>query len=184
MQFDSADVAFIEQSGDLVSVTLHEMGHVLGIRTLWDSFDNLLVNPSLPSNSGADTHFSGTAAIAAFNAAGGTAYGGVRVPVENQLGVGSSDSHWRESILDRELMTPRLFSGVPNPLSAISTESLVDLGYSVDSSGADSFTQTFSAPARLKAPGGRVIKLENDTYRGPLQVVDGFGNVVKTILGR
>ena len=184
MQFDSADVAFIEQSSDLVSVTLHEMGHVLGIGTLWDGFDNLLVNPSLPSNSGADTHFSGTAAIAAFNAAGGTAYGGARVPVENQLGVGSSDSHWRESILDRELMTPQLFSGVPNPLSAISTESLVDLGYSVDSSGADSFTKTFSAPARLKAPGGRVIKLENDAYRGPLQVVDGFGNVVKTILGR
>jgi hypothetical protein len=183
MQVDSADVAFIEQSGDLVSVTLHEMGHVPGIGTVWDSFDNLLVNPSLPSNSGADTHFSGTAAIATFNAAGGTAYaGGAKVPVENQLGVGSSDSHWRESIL--ELMTPQLFSGVPNPLSTITTESLVDLGYSVDSSGADSFTQTFSAPARLKAPGGRVIKLENDTYRGPLQVVDGFGNVVKTILGR
>ena len=185
MQFDSADLDRIEQGGDLVPVTLHEMGHVLGIGTLWDKFAGLLVNPSLPSNPGADTHFSGTAAIAAFNAAGGTAYtGGAKVPVENQLGVGSSDSHWRESVLKLELMTPELFSGVTNPLSTITTESLVDLGYGVGSSGADSFTQTFSASARLKAPGGSIIKLENDTYRGPLQMVDGSGNVIKTILGR
>jgi hypothetical protein len=185
MQFDAADLTSLEQSGDLMPVTLHEMGHVLGIGTLWDNFDTLLVNPSLPSNPGADTHFSGAAAIAAFNAAGGTAYtGGAKVPVENQLPVGSSDSHWRESVLELELMTPQLFSGVPNPLSTITTESLVDLGYGVDSSGADSFTQSFSAPARLMAPGGRVIKLENDTYRGPLQIVDSFGNVVKNIPGR
>jgi len=184
MQFDSDDLDRIEQGGDLMPVALHEMGHVLGIGTLWDTFDALLLNPSLPSNTGADTQFSGTAAIAAFNAAGGTAYTGAKVPVENQLGVGSSDSHWRESVLGLELMTPELFSGVANPLSAITTESLADLGYSVDSSGADSFAGTFSAPAGLKAPGGTVIKLENDTYRGPLQMVDGSGNVIRTILGR
>jgi hypothetical protein len=185
MQFDSADLDRIEQGGDLVPVTLHEMGHVLGIGTLWDNFDTLLVNPSLPSNSGVDTHFSGKAAIAAFNAAGGASYTeGAKVPVENRATIGSSDSHWRESVLELELMTPELSSGVANPLSAITTESLVDLGYSVDSSGVDLFIGTFSAPARLKAPGGRVIKLENDTYRGPLQMVDSFGNVAKTILGR
>ena len=185
MQLDSDDVTRLEQDGDLADVTLHEMGHVLGIGTLWGNFDTLLVNPSLPSNSGADTHFAGAAAIAAFDAAGGTAYtGGAKVPVDNQAGVGSSDAHWREPVLRLELMTPKLTPGVTNPLSAITTESLADLGYSVDSSGADPFTGTFSAPARLTAPGGRVINLENDIYRGPLQVVDRSGNVIRTIFWR
>ena len=185
IQLDADDVTGLEQNGDLVDVILHEMGHVLGIGTLWGNFDTLLVNPSLPSNPGADTHFAGAAAIAAFDAAGGTAYtGGAKVPVDNQADVGSSDAHWRETVLRLELMTPELQPGVTNPLSAITTESLADLGYSVDSSGADPFTGAFSAPARLIVAGRRVINLENDTYRGPMQVVDRSGNMIRTIFWR
>ena len=185
MQLNAADVTRLEQDGDLVNVILHEMGHVLGIGTLWGNFDTLLVNPSLPSNTGADTHFAGAAARAAFDAAGGTAYtGGAKVPVDNQADIGASDAHWRETVLQLELMTPQLQPGITNPLSAITAESLADLGYSVDSSGADPFTETFSAPARLTAPGGRVINFENDLYRGPVQVVDRSGNVIRTIFRR
>ena len=184
MQLDAADVTRLEQDGDLMDVILHEMGHVLGIGTLWAKFGDLLVNPSLPSNSGADTHFAGAAAVAAFDAAGGTAYTGGKVPVDNEASVGSSDAHWRESVLGLELMTPALTAGITNPLSAITTESLADLGYSVDSSGADPFSETFSAPARLTAAGGRVINLANDTYRGPIQIVDHSGNVIRTIFAR
>jgi hypothetical protein len=185
MILDSDDVAALEAADDLMDIALHEMAHALGLGTLWTNFDTLLVNPSLPSNNGADTHFSGAAAIAAFDAAGGTAYtGGATVPVENRATIGSSDSHWRESVLGLELMTPVFTTTVSNPLSAITTESLGDLGYSVDSSGADPFTATFSAPARLTASSRRVINLENDTYRGPLQVVDASGNVTKTIIWR
>jgi hypothetical protein len=182
MQLDSHDAARLDQEGDLPEVTLHEMGHVLGLGTLWSNFDTLLVNPSLPSNTGIDTHFLGKAAILAFDAAGGAAYmGGAKVPVENLLGEGSSDSHWRESVLLLELMTPELTPGISNPLSAITTESLADLGYSVDSSGADPFTRTFLAPPRLVAPNRRVINLGNDAYRGPLQMVDDSGHVIRTI---
>ena len=39
MQLDAADVTRLEEDGDLVDVILHEMGHVLGIGTLWESFD-------------------------------------------------------------------------------------------------------------------------------------------------
>ena len=146
------------------------------------------MNPSTPSNggvAGADTHFDGAAAIAAFNAAGGTAYtGGAKVPVENLLGEGSADSHWRESVLENELMTPELQSGTTNPLSAITIESLADLGYIVDSSGADSFTPVFSAPVRVTVPRGRILRLGNDTYLGPVNVVDHSGSVTRTILRR
>ena len=185
IELDAADVTRLEQDGDLMDVILHEMGHVLGIGTLWDNFANLLVNPSLPSNPGADTHFAGAAAVAAFDAAGGTAYtGGAKVPVANEASVGSSDAHWREPVLGLELMTPALTAGITNPLSAITTESLVDLGYGVESSAADPFTKTFSAPARVTTAGGRVIDLTNDTYRGPIQIVDHSGNVIRTIFAR
>ena len=188
MSFDSEDLGPIEQSGDLATLTLHEMGHVIGVGTLWSDSGTLLVNPSLPSNggvAGADTHFDGAAAIAAFNAAGGTAYtGGAKVPVENLLGEGSADSHWRESVLENELMTPELQGGTTNPLSAITIGSLADLGYTVDSSGADSFTPVFSAPARVTVPGVRILRLGNDTYWGPVNVVDHSGRVTRTILRR
>ena len=36
MEFDKADLAEMEQDNTLESVILHEMGHVLGIGTIWD----------------------------------------------------------------------------------------------------------------------------------------------------
>src|ERR1044072_6857522 len=38
MTFDSADLANMASNGTLYSVILHEMGHVLGIGTMWDMF--------------------------------------------------------------------------------------------------------------------------------------------------
>ena len=37
MQFDSADLATMVANGELSDVILHEMGHILGIGTLWGS---------------------------------------------------------------------------------------------------------------------------------------------------
>ena len=38
MEFDAADMASMVSSGLLYSVVLHEMGHILGIGTLWQDF--------------------------------------------------------------------------------------------------------------------------------------------------
>ena len=178
MQFDVDDLERLEENGDMEEVILHEMGHVLGIGTAWRRF-GLLANPSLPDNQGADTHFPGPLAIEAFDAAGGTEYsGGAKVPVENRGGRGSGDSHWRESVLDHELMTPYQNSGIPDPLSAITIQSLADLGYTVDVSLAE--------PYRL--PGvadiaGMADKIEygDDILRGPIIVVDRNGRIVRVI---
>ncbi len=181
VQFDVADLELLEEIGEMGIVVLHEMGHVLGIGTLWNQF-GLLQNPSLPSSQGADTHFTGPLAIAAFDAAGGVNYtGGAKVPVENMAGEGSGDSHWRESVLDNELMTPTLNSGQTNPLSAISIQSLCDLGYTVDVTQADSYSQAFTGPGRVSSVGGRMILLQNDIYKGPLMVIDENGRVIRVI---
>ncbi len=175
MQFDIADLTGLTAS-DLLPLMLHEMGHILGIGTIW-SREDLLRNPSV-GNPGSDTHFVGPLAIAAFDDAGGTGYtGGAKVPVDNTGQVGSADAHWRESVLGNELMTSALNSG-PNPLSAISIQSLADLGYRVDVGPADPYSRAFTAPALARGP---VMDLRGDVRMGPLVEVDGKGRIVRVI---
>jgi len=178
MTFDEADLANLETNGDMLPVVLHEMGHVLGIGTMWDD-EELLQLPSLPNNQGADTHFRGDGAIEAFDAAGGAAYSGAKVPVENQAGVGSGDTHWRETVFDTELMTPFLRPSTFKALSAITIRSLEDLGYGVDVSVADAyFLPAF--PALRAAPStGRIIDLSGDTWIGPRLRTDSKGRIVE-----
>ncbi len=175
MTLDSADVIRLEGTGRLVDLILHELGHALGIGTLWTGM-GLLQNPSLPGNKGADTHFAGADAIAAFDAVGGDGYtGGAKVPVENEEGgVGTRDSHWRLSVLTNELMTGFLTGGA-NPLSRVTVASLGDLGYTVDEDGADPFQLNFvTAPPRET---GEPLPLGNDIFRGPIYLLDDKGRV-------
>ena len=125
-------------------VVLHEMGHALGFGTWpWINLD-LLKDPSLspfgtPITPSPDTYFSGAKAIAAFNTAGGSSYTGNKVPVENSGRSGvSRDSHWRQSVMQSELMTPG--SSDPAPLSAITIQAMAHLGYTVDVTQADTYT--------------------------------------------
>ncbi len=182
IRFDVVDLMNLESAGSMLDIVLHEMGHVLGIGSVWPLFD-LIANPSVPSNAGADTHFTGPLAIAAFDDAGGTTYtGGAKVPVENMGVAGSSDGHWRESLLREELMTPFFVAGQRQSLSAITVESLADLGYRVDVSRADAFMKTFTSPARVTTPDSpAVIDLRGDIHQGPIIVVDAKGRIVRVI---
>jgi hypothetical protein len=173
MQFDTDDLEQLETGGFLGDVILHEMGHVLGIGTLWD-IQGLLADPSLPSNPTGDPHFIGAQGIAAFDNAGGTAYvAGAKVPVEDTGGEGTADAHWRESVLDNELMTGFIGAG-SNPLSRITIASLADQGYQVDLAAANSYT----IPGLLRAFVTRPkVQLKNDIMRGPIRKVDRRGRV-------
>jgi hypothetical protein len=177
MEFDSGDMATLTSQGGLLPVVLHEMGHVLGFGTVWDRLD-LLREPSLPSNQGADTHFAGPRAIAAFDAAGGgSVYTlGAKVPVENVAREGSGDSHWRETVLGEEIMTPFYNGGRNNPLSAITIQSLGDLGYKVDVSRAEPFSKSYRAPAPGQDP-DVLIDLSDDARRGPIKVRELKGRI-------
>lgn len=128
MEFDAADLDLMEANGILEAVILHEMGHVLGIGSLWSAF-GLLHNPSLAAEREVDTHFAGALAIRAFDEVGGVSYtAGAKVPVENRgTRPGTDDSHSRKSVFGNELMNP---SPEPvMPLSAVAAASLADLGY-------------------------------------------------------
>ena len=114
---------------NLLITGLHEIAHVLGVGALWTEL-GYFQNPS-----DADQHFNGPLAIAAFDAAGGRDYSGAKVPVEG--------GHWRGSVFGDELMTP----GGTGALSAITVQSLADLGYVVDITQADPYT----LPAAVQA---------------------------------
>jgi hypothetical protein len=176
MDFDIADIPNLENQGRFGDVILHEMGHVLGIGTIWD-IKGFLENPSPDEGPGPDTHFDGPFAIAAFNAIGGTPYsGGAKVPVENtEPGGGTRNSHWRESILDRELMTGLYDGNVANPLSILTVQSLRDLGYVVDNGAADPITIVTSIMSAEGPPAAPQILLKDDIRRGPIFVVDRYG---------
>ncbi len=132
MTFDTFDLEELETEGSLETVILHEMGHVLGVGTLWRE-RGLLLNPSSPGNPGADTHFTGTATQTEFtNLLMGASFEGSIVPVENDASPGSADGHWRENVFDNELMSPRLGGfGQETPLSLLTIVSLGDHGYYV-----------------------------------------------------
>jgi len=132
MQFDTADLASMESNGTLYDVIVHEMGHVLGIGTIWQTL-------GLLAGAGTATPlFLGSRAIAEYNALFGTSASGV--PVEGTPApAGTRDGHWSESVFGNELMSGYI-SGTPNPISRITVASLADIGYTVNMAAADAYT--------------------------------------------
>jgi len=130
MSFDSADVTTMYNNQTLYSVVLHEIGHVLGIGTLWTAYG--LVNTS--------THqYFGGNALNEYRTLVGTP-SATYIPIEDQGGPGTANSHWDEEAFDAELMTGYIeASGTAMPLSRMTIASLADLGYAVDLTVADSY---------------------------------------------
>ena len=132
MEFDTADMAWMESNGSLYGVILHEMAHVLGVGTLW-SYKGLV------TGAGTSTpRFTGAQATAEYNALFGVSQTGV--PLENGGGAGTRDSHWSESLFSHEIMTGYIGPGVVLPISRMTVASLADLGYSVNMAAADAYT--------------------------------------------
>ncbi len=129
LRLDVADLQQMEANGALDDVVLHEIGHVLGIGTLWPD-KNLIVG-----SGGADPGFTGASALSVYRALGGPA---PSVPVENTGAVGTRDGHWRESVFGNELMTGWI-GRAPNPLSELTIASLQDLGYGANPGAASAY---------------------------------------------
>ena len=136
MEFDSLDVSQLVARGQFEKVVLHEIGHVLGIGTIWN-FRRSLLDISMTG----DPFYVGSGARAQFAAINTVTYSGNPVPVENTGGAGTINSHWRTSVMQRELMQGFAVTQV-QPLSRITVGSLQDLGYLVNLAAADAFSLT------------------------------------------
>ena len=171
MEFDQDDLPGMIANGTLDDVVLHEMGHVLGIGTLWSFRRNLLTG-----RGGGDPFFSGVGARTEFSVIGGATYAGPPVPVENTGGAGTRDSHWRASVFGRELMQGFARAG-GMPLSRVTAASLADLGYRVILGSADPFALT----AALRTDFEILVPLVDDIADIPLRGVapDGTKTLVR-----
>jgi hypothetical protein len=131
MSFDTADLSKMATDGTLNDVIAHEMGHVLGIGTVWDAKGLLrrarTANPT----------FTGPGAMEEYRLLRNAARRR-RVPVENTGGPGTADGHWRETVFRNELMSG-FITGAGNPLSRLTAASLGDLGYKVDLAAAEPY---------------------------------------------
>lgn len=174
VEVDTADVG----GGSLETIVLHEIGHVLGFGTLWNFRGGDAVGPyQLLEDPGSDDPtFIGPFAIEKFLEIGGDRFDGEPVPVANQGGQGTRDSHWRESVFGNELMTGFLNPNIANPMSSVTVASLADQYYSVDLGEADAFRVLVGgggAAARL----GGAIELGDHLLRVPLYGITPSGEV-------
>jgi len=160
----------------------------LGVGTLWDNLGYLELPSDTAPNPIVDTYFDGPLGLAAFEGVGGSNYFlGNKVPVENNNGIygfGSLNGHWRESVMNTEIMSPMINGGVPNPLSVLTAASMGDLGYASNYAAADSYVlpvAPFFASAWVSGGG---IQLVDDIWRGPILVLDPTGRITKVIRPR
>lgn len=153
----------------LFRLALHEMGHVLGIGTVWRQTQrSLIANPM-----SGDPRFVGSQGVAQYNAVGGVG----AVPV--QLG---SLGHWREGVLFEDFMNPN--SG--SIITPVTAAALADLGYTVTFDNIEPYFLPGS-PADFPPPFGQNLRqgsptlVEDPVDEGPvmgpiLYFVDPDGN--------
>lgn len=128
-----------------------DVGHALGIGTMWERPDGRLVKDNDPPPNIDYCIYEGENAIAQFQDLSGYSSAddatrqecddaGVDKPRVQRYNIGGTDrcgGHWQESCLNTELMTPVASTNALNPLSILTVGSLVDLGYTVNYNPAD-----------------------------------------------
>ena len=168
----------------LRDLMLHEIAHVLGFGPLWTDLD-------LRHDLAGDTYFSGERSIEAFNAAGGESYSGNKVPLETRRSSSCGHpAHWRAYVFQglvrqfgAEIMEPTVER--KHALSAITIQSIADLGYVVDVSRADPYrlpasVSTYQTPTASAKP----VASHGDLDLGTLQTIfvgDDQGNIIRNI---
>ena len=127
MEFDVADAANFNtmpsgSEGTLWDdIVTHEMMHSIGFGTIWTYLDLLSGGgTATPTFTGANATTEYESAYNVTNSGG--------VPVEQDGGQGTRDSHWDEETFNNEIMTGYI-NNSDNYLSAMTVASLDDLGY-------------------------------------------------------
>jgi hypothetical protein len=128
--------------GQLAEVLTHELGHVLGIGTIWTRTSLALV-----TRGATDFRYLGARGVRVSDWWARGPLGGVLLGEANGPGTG----HWDEATFGTELMTPIINASVKNPLSLLTIEALADLGYVTSAAGADAYALYLATPSPASA---------------------------------
>ncbi len=171
VELDTADLVTLAANGTLDDVMTHEFGHVLGLQAFNWNRRGLMVNLG-----GADPYFQGAVGRDQFALIGGGTYTGTPVPIEATGGPGTRDSHWRFTVLRRELMVGFAQAG-GMPLSRLTVGALADLGYQVRLENAEEYTVPAFGTAAFGAMvmPGSVVEYGDDTWPTAVWSVDPDG---------
>ncbi|NJR64473.1 MAG: hypothetical protein HC772_02725 [Leptolyngbyaceae cyanobacterium CRU_2_3] len=139
----------------LKEVVTHELGHVLGIGTLWEKNGRSLIDRS--TNTYKADSYAGRAYGEVTNTLQPTA-----IPVE-----AGSYGHWDENKLQDELMTPFAESlGTKMPLSQVTIASLRDIGWNVNYGAADTYNTTLALMSPIGLSQDQVTSTSTGTSTG------------------
>lgn len=165
---DRYDIDQLTSTGDLYTVVLHEMGHVLDISHSGWQRRGLLSHDREKCLESRTVRFTGSTAMEEYGRLGGT---GGEVPVEDNAVVGTACSHWDHETFHSELMTGYLSHDAR--LSRLTIGALADMGYQVDMSAADEYSLDDDAvrPQSLALP-------VDERLLQPAAAVDEEGEIV------
>lgn len=147
---DSEDIDFLSSSGNLATVLLHELGHVLDLNQGGWNRRELLRHDRSRCLDSTLVEFTGSESASEYWNLGGSG----RVPVEDNGVLGTACSHWDEETFRSELMTGYLDSH--SRLSRITVAALSDMGYRVNLEAADSYVLPEAGTLRPQGAGIQV----------------------------
>ncbi len=138
--------------GALTQLMTHELGHVLGLGTLWRPRSEQLLRPgpehcnNTSLEPGLLRTYKGPGAVAEYQVLGG----------EGEPPVDASCTHWHEETFGNEMITPNTLLGDaasnPDPVSRMTLGALTDLGYTVDMEQADDYSLPTASAGLQEAP--------------------------------
>ena len=129
MEFDKAGIRELSDDGILTAVIMHEMGHVLGLGTLWDTSYFDLVNYR-------KCGYTGENALQEYQRLSGDS-SATYVPLETGGGGSTAYAHWSEAVFNDEIMTG--YVNGDRPISRVTIGALEDMGYTVRYAQADPY---------------------------------------------
>ena len=157
MQFDTEHVDALQASGQWEGVILHELGHIIGVGSLWERMGLIDTTKS---------EFTGANACREWQALTGCSS---CPPVEDNGAAGTLGKHWEEDgsttlkAMDHELMTGYVEgSNIFMPLSTITVGSIDDTGYQVDYSKADAYNNHPTCRRRTSTLRGGYTSSDNN----------------------
>ncbi|MDL2343615.1 hypothetical protein QOL99_05555 [Deinococcus sp. MIMF12] len=152
MRLSLSSMDHLEEAPQLLSnLVTHELGHVLGLGTLWEGYGTqwpTLLDPPNCSQTTGPVAYIGAQAVQAYRALGG---GHPGVPLA-ETGGRNRCTHWHEAQVAGEVMGPSL-SRSKRALSVMTLAALEDLGYQVNRAAADPYQLPTGMQAAADPPG-------------------------------